>query len=130
AGHVEETCSALLRMASEQVAAGRRVVGFGASAKGNTLLNRAGLSLDYIVDENALKHGYLTPGRNTPIRPPQSLDNDERELAVLMLAWNFAREIVGKVRARRPGRDDRIIHYVPRVRVHRIDEALPEVCHA
>jgi SAM-dependent methyltransferase len=129
AGAVEETCGSLLRVVGDQATAGRRVIGFGASAKGNTLLNCAGLSLDYIVDDSPLKHGYLTPGRNIPIRSPEALDREEKDLAVLLLAWNFAREIVAKVRARRPDRDDRVIHYVPRVCVHRIDEALPELSH-
>ena len=94
----------------------RRLVGYGASAKGNTALHFFGQRLEYIVDDNPLKHGYLTSGY-VPIRPPSALAEDDRDLAIVILSWNFAREIAGKIVALRPGRtNDRAILYVPRVR--------------
>jgi methylation protein EvaC len=100
-----------------------RAIGFG--AKGNTLLNRCRLPLAYIVDDNPMKHGYLTPGQHIPIRSPASLTDEAADLAFLLLAWNFAAEIVGKIRAWRPGRADSAIHYVPRVGVHSIFDPPP-----
>lgn len=88
----------------------KRVVGYGASAKGNTLLNSFGIDLEYIVDDNPLKWGYLTPGRNIPICSPERL-KQEQDVYVLLLAWNFAEEIKKKV-----GRKGiQFIRYVPEV---------------
>jgi methylation protein EvaC len=74
------------------------------------------------VDDNPMKHGYLTPGQHIPIRSPASLTDEDADLAVVLLAWNFAAEIVGKIRRWRPNRADRVIHYVPKVRVSEISE--------
>jgi methylation protein EvaC len=103
---------------------GLSVVGYGASAKGNTAINFFGCSLDYIVDDNPLKHGYLTPGANIPIRPPSALVEDDRDLAIVILSWNFAKEIATKIKALRLDRThDRAIVYVPEVQSVPIGEA-------
>jgi hypothetical protein len=73
------------------------------------------------VDDNPLKHGFLTPGRRVPIRPPEALFGEGPGLHVLLLAWNFTREIVQNLRAWRPGRGDRVIRYVPEVSCHAVD---------
>jgi hypothetical protein len=69
-----------------------------------------------IVDDNPLKHGYLTPGRHLPIRPTAALAAEPPGLWLLLLAWNFADEILGNVRHLRPGRGDTAVFYVPHVR--------------
>jgi novobiocin biosynthesis protein NovU/D-mycarose 3-C-methyltransferase len=77
---------------------GKRIIGYGASAKGNTLLNTCGLSakeLDYIIDNTPFKQGRLTPGSFIPVRGPERLLQDQPDYA-LLLAWNFASEIVGR----------------------------------
>ena len=77
---------------------GKRVIGYGASAKGNTLLNTSGLGaedLDYIIDNTPFKQGKLAPGSWIPVRPPEALLDDQPDYA-LLLAWNFAAEIVGR----------------------------------
>ena len=83
----------------EQVAAARAqgdtVVAYGAAAKGVVMLNRAGLShreLDYVVDLNRHKQGLYMPGSGLQIRSPNALLADP-PAAVLLLAWNHAREI-------------------------------------
>jgi novobiocin biosynthesis protein NovU/D-mycarose 3-C-methyltransferase len=79
-------------------AQGKRVIGYGASAKGNTLLNTCGLSikqLDYIIDNTPFKQNKVAPGSWLPIRPPETLLADQPDYA-LILAWNFASEIVGR----------------------------------
>lgn len=74
---------------------GRKVAAYGASARGNTMLNYYGIGpaqLDYVADRNELKHGLFTPGMHVPVvtvdtvrqRPPDWL---------LLLAWNFADEV-------------------------------------
>ncbi len=77
-------------------AAGRAVAGYGAPAKGNTLLNSCGITtelLPYTVDKNPLKVGLLTPGQHIPVLPVEALA-ERRPDHVLILAWNFAEEIV------------------------------------
>jgi cyclopropane fatty-acyl-phospholipid synthase-like methyltransferase len=71
---------------------GLKVVGYGASAKGNTVLNYAKLKLDYIVDDNQLKWGMYTPGMKVPIRDPRILRQDP-DAVIVPLAWNFLNEI-------------------------------------
>jgi SAM-dependent methyltransferase len=75
---------------------GRRVVGYGAPAKGNTLLNYCGVGgdfLDYTVDISPHKQGCLLPGSRIPIRSPQAL-REERPDVVVILPWNLREEIV------------------------------------
>jgi SAM-dependent methyltransferase len=75
---------------------GRRVVGYGAPAKGNTLLNYCGVGrdfLDYTVDLNPHKQGRFLPGSHIPIRAPQAIEEDRPDV-VLILPWNLAEEIV------------------------------------
>jgi SAM-dependent methyltransferase len=75
---------------------GRRVVGYGAPAKGNTLLNYCGVRrdfLDYTVDLNPRKQGHFLPGSHIPIRPPQAIREDRPDVVVI-LPWNLKDEIV------------------------------------
>jgi hypothetical protein len=75
---------------------GRRVVGYGAPAKGMTLLAYCGIGperLPYLVDKSPYKQGLLTPGHHIPIHAPERLRQDRPDV-LLLLAWNFADEIV------------------------------------
>jgi hypothetical protein len=73
---------------------GYKVVGYGAAAKGNTFLNFANITLDYIIDDNPLKQGLLTPGMNIPIYDSSVLeDEDVDSIVIVPLAWNFFDEI-------------------------------------
>lgn len=79
---------------------GHRIVGYGAPAKGNTLLNYCridGTILDYILDTTPAKQGLFTPGTHVPIREPGVFHRDPPTHA-LLLAWNFEREILAKER--------------------------------
>lgn len=74
---------------------GRRMVGYGAPAKGNTLLNYCGVRgdlLDYTVDLSPHKQGCFLPGSRLAIRAPQAL-REERPDVVLILPWNLREEI-------------------------------------
>lgn len=76
-------------------AQGMTIAGYGAPAKGNTLLNYFGIgpeTLDYLVDRNPLKQGLLSPGRLIPVLPPSVLE-ERRPDCLLVLAWNFFDEI-------------------------------------
>jgi hypothetical protein len=75
---------------------GKRIVGYGASARGNTLLNYYGIGvdiLDYLVDRNELKQGLYSPGMHIPVFGAERLVQDRPD-HVLILAWNFADEII------------------------------------
>jgi SAM-dependent methyltransferase len=76
--------------------AGKRIVGYGAPAKGNTLLNYCGIGrdfLDYTLDLNPHKQDHLLPGTHIPIRSPDVL-REGRPDVVLILPWNLKDEIM------------------------------------
>lgn len=75
---------------------GKRIVAYGASAKGQTLLNFLQLDrsvLDYIVDKSPLKQGRFSPGMHLPVFGPEKLLEDAPDYA-LLLAWNFRDEVI------------------------------------
>ncbi len=85
----------LLRFLLQCHAEGKRVVGYGAPGKGNTLLNYCGIRsdlLEYIVDRNPYKHGCFTPGMRIPIYDPGLLAKDHPDV-VLALTWNLETEL-------------------------------------
>ena len=109
---------ALLALLRGLRAEGKRVAGYGAPAKGNTMLNYCGIDttlLDYTVDKNPLKQGLFTPGMRLPVRPVETLLADRPD-AVLLLAWNFADEILRQQAAYREA-GGRFIHPLPEPRL-------------
>jgi SAM-dependent methyltransferase len=91
----EATRHALLRFLLDCRAEGKRVVGYGAPGKGNTLLNYCGIRsdlLEYTVDRNPYKHGRFTPGTRIPIYEPAQIDRDRPDV-VLALPWNLEIEL-------------------------------------
>lgn len=72
---------------------GYKIVGYGSAAKGNTLINASGISLEYIVDDNSLKQGLFTPGARIPIVHPNTLSGEVGRLCIVPLAWNYFEEI-------------------------------------
>ena len=78
----------------------KRICGYGAPGKGNTLLNYCGIGpdfLDFTVDRNPYKHGLYTPGMHIPIKPVEALDAAKPDY-ILLLPWNLEQEIVGQMR--------------------------------
>lgn len=93
---IDSIKNGLLKFLIEQKEAGRVVAGYGAAAKGNTLLNYAGVKSDLlpvICDNAPAKQGKYMPGSHIPIVPPNMLSN-WRPDSILILPWNIAREIV------------------------------------
>jgi 2-polyprenyl-3-methyl-5-hydroxy-6-metoxy-1,4-benzoquinol methylase len=93
-----------------------KIVGYGAAAKGMTLLNYAKIDLDWIVDDNPLKQGKFTPGQSIPILSVDSIKNDD-SIVFVPLAWNFFDEIKSKIKSIRNKNNDTFITYFPKVEI-------------
>lgn len=77
---------------------GYKIIGYGAAAKGMTLLNFAQVDLDCIIDDNPMKQGRYSPGRSIPIVGIDHLENYKNEKVLFVpLAWNFFNEIKSKI---------------------------------
>jgi len=90
---------------SERARAGATVVGYGAAAKGNTLLNAAGVNptqMVAVVDANLQKQGRYLPGSRVPVVAPEELA-DLVPTDVLLLPWNLSEEIVPIIAQLVPG---------------------------
>ncbi|MBI4397615.1 MAG: methyltransferase, partial [Candidatus Omnitrophica bacterium] len=97
---------------------GKRIAAYGASAKGCTLLNYAGIgkeSIDFIVDRNPHKQGLRMPGVNLEVFPPGKLLQVRPDF-VLLLAWNFQKEIL-KQQARFRKQGGKFIIPIPEVAI-------------
>ncbi|MBK5938195.1 class I SAM-dependent methyltransferase [Halochromatium roseum] len=109
----------LLAYLIEQQRAGRRIAAYGAAAKGNTLINYAGIKPDllpYVCDAAPAKQGKYLPGSYIPIRPPAAL-RDEPPDEVLILPWNIAEEVKAQLAELAEG-GMRFVTAVPALRVH------------
>ncbi|MFI5323862.1 MAG: methyltransferase domain-containing protein [Thermodesulfobacteriota bacterium] len=93
---VRETKRKLLEFLIHTKREGKRISGYGAPGKGNTLLNYCGIRtdfLDFTVDRNPYKQGKFLPGTHIPIHPLEKI-RQERPDYVMILPWNFKDEIV------------------------------------
>ncbi|MEA3642801.1 MAG: class I SAM-dependent methyltransferase [Lamprobacter sp.] len=109
----------LLAHLIEQQRAGKRIAAYGAAAKGNTLLNYAGVKPDllpYVCDAAPAKQGKFLPGSHIPIRLPAAL-RDEPPDEVLILPWNIAEEVKGQL-ADLAEQGVRFVTAVPELRIH------------
>ena len=99
ADQVQETKRNLLEFLIGAKRAGKRIVGYGAPGKGNTLLNYCGIRtdfLDFTVDRSPYKQGKFLPGTHIPILHPDRI-REVRPDYVLILPWNFKDEIVAQM---------------------------------
>ncbi|CAM2934903.1 class I SAM-dependent methyltransferase [Paenibacillus sediminis] len=86
----------LLSFLIEQKNKGKKIVGYGAPAKGNTLINYCGIDRDYIdytVDRNTYKQGHYLPGSRIPIYDPEHLKQTKPDF-LFILPWNIKEEII------------------------------------
>jgi SAM-dependent methyltransferase len=100
AEQVKRTKRELLSFLISAKNAGKRICGYGAPGKGNTLLNYCGIGpdfLDFTVDRNPYKHGRYTPGMHIPIYPVEAIAEAKPDY-ILILPWNLKNEIVEQMR--------------------------------
>ncbi len=108
----------LVALLEQLRSAGKTIAGYGAAAKGTTLLNASSVSskhLDFIVDRNVHKHGHYMPGLRTPIFETERLLTEQPDY-VLLLAWNFKDEII-RQQSEYLRRGGQFIVPVPKVRI-------------
>jgi 2-polyprenyl-3-methyl-5-hydroxy-6-metoxy-1,4-benzoquinol methylase len=93
---------------------GYPIIGYGAPAKGNVLMNFAKARPDLILEDNPLKQGLFTPGMSVPILAPNAMDYFDKEPRVFVpMAWNFFDEIKGKIKEKRPETKDLFLRIFP-----------------
>jgi SAM-dependent methyltransferase len=96
---VQETKRKLLSFMIAVRNEGKRLVGYGAAAKGNTLLNYCGMRtdfIDYVVDRNPHKQGRFLPGTHLPIYHPDRIKETQPDF-LFILPWNLVDEITGQM---------------------------------
>ena len=104
----------------EMRSTGVPVVGYGAPAKGNTLMNFAKEGPDFIIDDNSLKQGMFTPGNSIPIYGTDYLKSNFEnvdKICFIPLAWNFFNEIKTRTKNVRPDKNDIFVRYFPDFKV-------------
>ena len=100
AEQVKQTKRRLLELLIPLKAAGKTIAGYGAPAKGNTLLNYCGVRadfVDYTVDRSPQKQGRLLPGTRIPVHAPERIFETRPDF-VLILPWNLKEEIMQQMR--------------------------------
>jgi SAM-dependent methyltransferase len=115
---VEDIRSGLRSMLSDLKANGYRIAGYGAAAKATTLLAAAGIDnrvLDYVVDLNPYKQGRVMSGSHLEVNAPARLLEDRPDF-VVVLAWNFAEEII-RQQAKYQAGGGKFIIPIPQLRV-------------
>jgi 2-polyprenyl-3-methyl-5-hydroxy-6-metoxy-1,4-benzoquinol methylase len=117
ADKASETKTKLLQGLQEFRDAGYLLVGYGAAAKGNTLLNYIEYKLDYIIDDSEMKWGYLTPGQDIEICSVALLENNIEKICFVPLAWNFYDEIRERICKVRDISNDVFVRYFPEYKV-------------
>lgn len=116
---VQSNIEGLKSAIKEYKSQGYKIVGYGAAAKGNTLLNFANIKLDFIIDDNPLKQGKFTPGTNCAIVSIDCLNDITTDSKILFvpLAWNFFKEIKYRIQTVRTNSNDKFLRYFPNVEV-------------
>lgn len=100
ANKVKENKLKLLKLLLDLKSEGKRIVGIGAPAKGNTLLNYCRLDpdlIDYLVEKSCLKIGTWAPGTHIPVVEEKRLFRDQPDYG-LLLSWNLADELIPKLK--------------------------------
>lgn len=89
------------------------IASYGAAAKGNTFINYAGISLDYIFDDTLLKIGNLSPAGACIVSSPTVMSDLIGPILIIIPAWNFKKEIIEKIKKLRNNLEDEYLVYYP-----------------
>jgi len=96
---VKESKRSLLELLIQLRREGKRIAGYGAPGKGNTLLNYCGIRTDFLeftVDRNPYKQGRFLPGTHIPILAPELIEKSRPDY-ILILPWNLLAEIMAQL---------------------------------
>lgn len=104
---------------------GFKIVSYGAAAKGNTFINFADITFDYILDDTPQKIGKLSPAGNCIVSSPAILAEIDGPILLIVPAWNFAKEILSKVSTVRKELSDMYLLYYPQTRLGEISTVTP-----
>ena len=99
ASKIEKNKRKLIKILTDLRKKNKTIAGYGAPAKGNTLLNYYKIGpniLDYIVDDSEYKQGLYTPGTHIPVVPFSKIA-ETRPDYIFILAWNFATPLINKL---------------------------------
>jgi SAM-dependent methyltransferase len=118
ANGVRELLVRLLDQINEYRAHKYHVIGYGAAAKGMTLLNASWIKLDAVIDDNPLKQGLYCPGTGIPVVSSDYIKGIDPSTTVVFvpLAWNFYTEIKSRIQAIRNNERDMFLRYFPTIR--------------
>jgi SAM-dependent methyltransferase len=108
----------LLNFLIEKKCAGKKVAAYGAAAKGNTLLNYAGVKPDllpFVCDAASAKQGKYMPGSHIPILPPSALAEFNPDFVVI-LPWNIAEEVTSQLESL-VAKNTKFVIAVPRLQI-------------
>lgn len=100
AKQIEKNKKELVSLLKDLKSKNKKIIAYGAPAKGNTLLSYFQINtkiLDYIIDDSPYKHNLYTPGTHIPIYGPDKLKTEKPDY-IFMLAWNFADDLMKRLK--------------------------------
>jgi len=99
AAQVQTTKKDLLRLLDNLKSEGKKIIGYGASGRGTTIMNYCGIDgkyLEYVVDDASAKQGFYTPGTHVPIKPWEFTEQTTFPDYIVLFAWAFTDEVIKK----------------------------------
>jgi hypothetical protein len=94
---------------------GRRLIGYGASAKGVNFINYTGIKPEFIIDDTPMKQNKYAAGTGVKVYSSDKLKEVKEDVIFVPLAWNFYSEIVSKIKRLRPDNKDQFFMYHPKI---------------
>lgn len=115
--HAESSVSNLKLCIEKYIDNGYKAIGFGAAAKGQTVICYGDIDLSYIIDESPLKFNTYSPKLNIPIVPlDHFIEDKDDKILIVILAWNFSKEIKEKINLHKGDKNVVIIEkYFPKL---------------